>query len=246
MSLVTAIITFFQAAADVGRQPGKIKTTGASMLKIKFVALAAILMASAGLASAQQAIQAGVGAAIPDGKIAVMNTEAFRPSINELKIKYDQVDNQFKDRYQKLQGVENQLKQMESDIRTKCPNLTPEKCQELQSAYEELKRRGTRDYEDLKADYERTVETATKPVRDKLFQFLTTYASQRGIVVIFNLAAVAQSGSLAYWNPGADITDDFIVEYNKANPVAGAAAPATPTPGTTPSTTPVKPAPKKP
>ncbi|HWO02457.1 MAG TPA: OmpH family outer membrane protein [Blastocatellia bacterium] len=217
------------------------------MLKTKFVAVATVLIASlAGVASAQQAMPAGAGGAVPDGKIAVMNTEAFRGGINELKVKYDQVDAQFKDRYQKLQTVENQLKQMESDIRTKCPNLTPEKCQELQNGYEELKRRGTRDYEDLKADYERTVDTATKPIRDKLFQFVTTYATQRGIVTIFNLAAAAQNGALAYWNPGADVTDDFIVEYNKANPVSGAVAPAASAPATTPTTTPAKPPIKKP
>jgi len=69
-------------------------------------------------------------------------------------------------------------------------------------------------------------------VRDKLYQFLQTYASQRGIVMIINLAGAAQTGTLAYWNPGADVTEDFIAEYNKANPVAGApaAAPATPRP----------------
>lgn len=216
------------------------------MLKIKFAALAAILVASmAGQASAQQALQAGVGAAVPDGKVAVMNTEAFRAAIGELKLKYDQVDNQFKDRYQKLQAVESQLKQMESDIKTKGPNLTADKLQEMQGAYEDLKRRGTREFEDLKADYERTVETSTKPIRDKLFQFLNTYASQRGIVVIFNLAGAAQTGALAFWNPGADITDDFIAEYNKANPVSGAAS-ATPNPGAQPATAPAKPPVKKP
>jgi outer membrane protein len=216
------------------------------MLKIKFAALAAILVASAaGLASAQQATQAGVGAAIPDGKVAVMNTEAFRAAITELKLKYDQVDNQFKDRYQKLQAVENQLKQLESEIKTGGQVLTADKLQEKQGTYEDLKRRGTREYEDLKADYERTIDTATKPIRDKLFQFLNTYASQRGIVVIFNLAGAAQTGALAYWNPGADITDDFIAEYNKANPVTGA-APATPQPGNQPTTTPAKPPVKPP
>lgn len=215
------------------------------MLKIKFAALAAILMASAaGLASAQPAIQAGVGAAIPDGKVAVINTEAFRAAILELKLKYDQVESQFKDRYSKLQLVETQLKQMESDIKTKGPNLAADKFQEMQGAYEDLKRRGTRDFEDLKADYERTVDTATKPIRDKLFAFLNSYATQRGIVVIFNLAGAAQSGTLAFWNPGADVTDDFIAEYNKANPVSGAAAPAAP--GTQPAVTPAKPPVKKP
>jgi hypothetical protein len=44
---------------------------------------------------------------------------------------------------------------------------------------------------------------------------------------VINLAGAAQTGTLAYWNPGTDITDDFISEYNKANPVAGGAAPAT-------------------
>ncbi|MEK6299498.1 MAG: OmpH family outer membrane protein [Acidobacteriota bacterium] len=217
------------------------------MLKIKFAALAAILMASAaGLASAQNATQAGVGGAIPDGKIAVINTEAFRAAILELKLKYDQVENQFKDRYQKLQLVETQLKQMENDIKTKRDSLAADKLQEMQAAYEDLKRRGTRDFEDLKADYERTVDTSTKPVRDKLFAFLNTYATQRGIVVIFNLAGAAQSGTLAFWNPGADVTDDFIAEYNKANPVSGAVAPAAPQPGAQPATAPAKPPVKKP
>jgi Skp family chaperone for outer membrane proteins len=208
------------------------------MLKIKSAALAAILITSvAGLASAQQAAQAGVGAALPDGRVAVINTQAFPASINELKIKYDQVDGQFKDRYQRLQTIETQLKQMETDIKTKGSSLTPDKLQEMQITYDDLKKKGTREYEDLKADYDRTIDSATKPIRDKLFQFLNTYASQRSIVVIFNLAAAAQVGSLAYWNPGIDMTDDFISEYNKANPVSGAAA--TPAP-------PVKPAAKPP
>jgi hypothetical protein len=50
-------------------------------------------------------------------------------------------------------------------------------------------------------------------------------------VLIINLPGAAQTGSIAYWSPGADITQDFITEYNKANPVAGApAAQPKPTP----------------
>ncbi|MEK6289327.1 MAG: OmpH family outer membrane protein [Acidobacteriota bacterium] len=203
------------------------------MVKIKLAAFAApMLLALTASVSAQQAMQAGVGAALPDGKIAVVNTQAFPGGIGELKQKYDQVDKQFQPRYQQLQTVENQLKQMESDIQTKCPQLTADKCQELQNNYAELKRKGQRDYEDLKAEYEKAVETATKPVRDKLYQFLNNYATQRQIILVINLAGAAQSGTLAYWNPGADITEDFIAEYNKVNPVPGAA----------PATQPAKPA----
>jgi outer membrane protein len=199
------------------------------MVKIKLAAFAAAILSAVTVsASAQQAMQAGVGAALPDGKVAVVNTQAFLGGIGELKQKYDQVDKQFQPRYQQLQGVESQLKQMENDIQTKCPQLTPEKCQELQSNYQQLKTRGQRDYEDLKAEYEKAVETATKPVRDKLYQFLNNYATQRSIILVINLAGAAQSGTLAYWNPGADITEDFISEYNKANPVAGAPPAAPP------------------
>jgi len=206
------------------------------MVKIKFAALAAVILAvMAAVASAQQATQAGVGAAIPDGKIAVINTTVFPGSISELKVKYEQIDGQFKDRYQKLQTVETQLKTMENDLRTKQNVLTADKYQELQVNYDDLKKRGQRDYEDLKAEYDRTIDSATKPIRDKLYQFLQTYASQRGITVMINLAGAAQSGVLAYWNPGTDVTEDFVAEYNKANPVAGAAA--TP-PATRPQTTP--------
>jgi len=201
------------------------------MLKLRLAAfIAAVLTAMTANASAQQATQAGVGAALPEGKIAVVNTQAFAGGIGELKQKYDQVEKQFQPRYQQLQTVETQLKQMENDIQVKGNAMPPDKLQELQTQYQDLKRRGTRDYEDLKAEYDRTIDNATKPVRDKLYQFLNNYATQRKIILVVNLAGAAQTGSLAYWNPGADITDDFIAEYNKANPVPGGAPAVTPPP----------------
>jgi len=208
------------------------------MFKINYAALAAVILLGAVSAAAQQATQAGVGAALPDGKIAVVNTQAFPGAIQELKQKYDQVENQFKDRYQKLQGVETQLKQIENDIRLKSQTLAADKVQEMQDQYDRLKKQGTRDFEDLKAEYDRSIETTTKPVRDKLYQFLNNYASQRGIILVINLAGAAQTGSLAYWSPGTDITEDFVNEYNKANPVPGAA------PASAPATQPKPPATK--
>jgi outer membrane protein len=197
------------------------------MVKMKFAALAVILMAASALsASAQTPAQPATGGGVPDGKIAVINTNIFPAQIAELRQKYEQVQNQYKDRYQRLQTLDDELKQMENDIRTKGPSLTQEKLQEMQTTYEDKKRKGSRDFEDLKAETERAIDTATKPVREKMSQFLQNYAGQRNIVVLFNLAGAAQTGSLAYWSPATDVTQDFITEYNKANPVAGA-APAT-------------------
>jgi Skp family chaperone for outer membrane proteins len=209
------------------------------MFKFRLAALtAAVLAAVTANASGQQATQAGVGAALPDGKIAVVNTQVFPGAILELKQKYEQVNNQLKDRFQKLQALAEQIKGMENDLRTKQNVLAPDKYQELQANYNELKKRGEREQEDLNADADKQIDIATRPVRDKMSQFLNTYAAQRNIILMINLAGAAQTGTLAYWNPGSDVTDDFIAEYNKANPVAGA-APAAP-----PAGQPVKPTPK--
>jgi Skp family chaperone for outer membrane proteins len=205
------------------------------MFKTRFAALAAVIVAAvASVASAQQATQAGVGGAIPDGKIAVINTQAFPDGINELKQKYDQVNNQFKDRQQRLQAAQTRLTEIENKLKTQVNVLKPDEVSKLQEEYSITKKNAERDLEDAKAEYDKAVDSNTRPVRDKLYQFLQNYATQRGIVMIINLAGAAQSGALAYWNPGADITDDFIAEYNKANPVAG--APAAPRPQTAPAT----------
>jgi len=208
-------------------------------MKFKLAAFSAALLAAlTATVSAQNATQAGVGAALPDGKVAVINTQVFPGQILELKQKYEQVNNQFKDRFQKLQSLAEQMKTMENDLRTKQNVLSADKYQELQATYAESKKRGEREQEDFNADADKALDIATRPVRDKMTQFLNTYAAQRNIVVVINLAGAAQSGSLAYWNPKLDITDDFIGEYNKANPVAGVTA--TP-PGAQPAKPPVKP-----
>jgi outer membrane protein len=215
------------------------------MSKIKSAALAAALIVGATVsasAQGQPATQAGIAAAaVPDGKVVVLNTSLFPQQIGELKQKYDQVDNQFKDRFQKLQGLEQQLKQLQSEIENKGNLMGADKLREMQINYDELKKRGGRDYEDFKADVDKALDSATKPVRDKLSQFLQNYAQQRGIVLILNLQGVAQTGALAYFNPSTDVTQDFITEYNKANPVAGVSTGPAPAGATSPKPGPTKP-----
>jgi len=46
---------------------------------------------------------------------------------------------------------------MENDIQVKGPTLAPDKLQEMQYNYTQLKTKGTRDYEDLKAEYDALV-----------------------------------------------------------------------------------------
>lgn len=204
------------------------------MIRAKYAAGAIVIMAALVLsASAQTAGSTGASPLVPDGKVVVLNTSVFPTQIGELKQKYDQVDGRFKDRYSKLQQLDSQVKGLETEISTKQQTLTPEKLQQMKTQYDDLKRQGQRDLEDFQADYQKALEGETRPVREKLSTFLSNYATQRGIIMIVNLPAAYQAGTLAYVNPGADITDDFVKEYNKANPV--------PTGGSTPAAPPAKP-----
>ena len=198
------------------------------MVKLKSAAFALLALAAiAASASAQ--------ATVPDGKVVVINTTEFPSKIGELRLKYEQVDNQFKNEYQKLDSLGKQIVQLENEIKAQQQVLTQDKLREKQDQYEDLKRRFTRDKEDLQAAVEKAIETATKPVRDKLYQSLNNYAAKNGIVMIVNLAGAAQTGTLAFWDPKSDITNDFMVEYNKANPVPTSAAPPTGQPATQPA-----------
>jgi Skp family chaperone for outer membrane proteins len=201
------------------------------MVKTKFAVLAAIVLTVLSVSAAAQQPASGT---VPEGKVVVINTTAFPSQIGELKQKYDQIDLQFKDRYQKLQGYVDQMSKLENEIKAQQNVLTADKLREKQDQYESLKRQATRENEDLRGEAEKALEAATKPVRDKLYQSLNNYSTKNGIVMVINLAGAAQSGALAFWDPKSDITEDFIKDYNKANPVPGG-APAT-TPAAKPTT----------
>lgn len=197
------------------------------MIKAKYAVGAIVTLAALVLTvSAQQPAASSAAPLVPDGKVVVLNTSIFPTQIGELKQKYDQVDGQFKDRLQKLQDLDKQVKTLDNQIQSGVNTLTPEKLQQMRTQYDDMKRQGSRELEDFQADYQKQIDAQTKPIREKLSQFLNNYATQHSIILIINLPAAYQAGTLAYFNPGSDITADFIKEYNKANPVPGGASPA--------------------
>src|SRR5215831_11901921 len=110
------------------------------MIKTKFAAFVVVILAAIALdGRAQQATQAGVSGLLPDGKVAVINTAAFPEKIGELKQKYEQVNAQYKDRYQKLQTLDQQVKQLGNDIDTKAPALDAARLNQMKEQYDTLK-----------------------------------------------------------------------------------------------------------
>ena len=186
---------------------------------------------SSGAAAPTAPRTGGATTALADGKVAVIDTSQFAEKILELRSKADTVNRKYEPRFKELEGMKNQMDTLATDIRNQGSVAAPDKIRTMQEQYQQLevsfKRRG----EDLQNEYNREAETAIKPVRDKLRDFVRDYAAKRNIVLILDLPGSTQAGTIAYLNPAIDVTDDFIGEYNRANPVPGAAAPARPAGG---------------
>lgn len=210
------------------------------MKNFRFAAVAALALATLSVSAYAQGgaptqQPAAAAAAVPDGKVVVINTTVFPTQILELKQKYEQVDAKYKDRYQKLEAMKQEITKLTNELQASQNVLTADKQREKADRIDQLQRQGKREQEDLNAEVEKELENATKPVRDKLYQSLNNYAAKNNIVMVLSLAGAAQSGTLAFWHPSSDVTDDFVKQYNQANPVAGAA------PATTPAKPPAKP-----
>ncbi|HEY6329247.1 MAG TPA: OmpH family outer membrane protein, partial [Blastocatellia bacterium] len=191
------------------------------MTNMRVAAFRAVL--AAGLLTAALSASALAQQGSAGDKVVVINTQIFPSKIAELKQKYDQVEALYKDRYQKIQAMNSQAQDLDQKIRTQTSTLAADKVQEMQAQLEELKKRGSRELEDFQTDYKKSLEESTKPIVAKLNQFINSYATTRGIMLVLDLPGAYQTGTLAYWGPGTDITDDFVTEYNKANPVPGGA-----------------------
>jgi Skp family chaperone for outer membrane proteins len=166
----------------------------------------------------------GAGAAAPvDGKIAVINTGAFADKILELKAKADTVNKQYEPRFKTLQTMKQQIDTLEADIRKQQNVVAQDVLQKMQDQYVQLTTQYKRQGEDLQAEYNKAAQTSLQPVQQKLQDFVRDYSAKRNIVLILDLPGSYQAGIIGYFNQAIDITDDFIAEYNKANPVPGAA-----------------------
>lgn len=174
--------------------------------------------------STAQTNKAGGGSTIAplsEGKVAVIDSRAFAEGIGEMKKQIDKLEAEFQPRRQKIEGLQSQMVKLEEEIKAAGGNIKPEVFSQKQDQFNSLKKEFEREKEDYQQDVEKRSQLVLGPIQEKLSKFLESYASQRQIVVIFDLPAAAQGG-LVFLNPAINVTEDFIKEYNKLNPVAGA------------------------
>jgi outer membrane protein len=162
----------------------------------------------------------GTGA---EGKVAYINTAQFRIGINELKVRLDVLNSEFEPKKKEIQSLEEDVNNLKNKIQTQGNTVSVQvRNQWVEEATEKektLKRRA----EDYDALGQKRLADVSQPVYEKVSKFLEQYCTQRGIILVLEGGAAQQAGVLIYASPTTDVTDDFMKEYNKVNPVAGPA-----------------------
>lgn len=165
----------------------------------------------------------GTGA---EGKLAYINTGKFSTDINELKSKLESLNAEFDPKKKEVQTEEDALNNLKNKINTQGATVSGQVRAQWVDEATDKEKTLNRKKEDYNAIGQRRLAEVTQPVYDKVGKFLEGYCQQRGIVMVLEGGAAQQAGILLFAAQATDITDDFIKEYNKANPAAGGAAPA--------------------
>lgn len=173
--------------------------------------------------AATSAPSGGTGA---EGKLAYINTARFRTGINEMKEKMDVLAAEFEPKRKELEVLENDVNNLKNKIQTQGATVSAQVRNgwvEEGTAKEKQLKRLAEDYEALGQKRQADV---SGPVLEKIGKFLENYCQQRGIVMVLEGGAVQQTGVVLYAAIASDITEDFMAQYNKANPGTGAAGAA--------------------
>ncbi len=191
-------------------------------MKIKTLLILAVMLFAVAGVRAQTAPAAG-GGQIPRMKVAIVDVLAFREGIGELRAKYEKLQTEFQARYRELEAMQSKIQSQEK-VLNENKTLTPQQAQKLNDEYEQMKREYNRLLEDSQATAQKREREETEATYDKLSKFLDGYCVKNGITHVFDAQRLRESQIVVYAAAAANITEDFMKEYNKANPAPAATA----------------------
>ena len=171
---------------------------------------------------------ASTGGTGAEGKLAYINQGKFSSDITELKARLDAFNTELDPKRKEVQGEEDALNNLKNKINTQGATVSAQVRNQWVEDATDREKALNRKKEDYNQLGQRRLAEIAQPVYDKLTKFLDSYCQQRGIAMVLEVSAAQQAGILIFASQATDITDDFIKEYNKANPSAGGAVSAAP------------------
>jgi Skp family chaperone for outer membrane proteins len=159
------------------------------------------------------------------GKIAFINTAAFRVGIGEFKTTLEALNKEFEPQNKELEGLQKQIEELKNKVQNEGPKAQASVRDgwiEQGTQLEKTLKRKTEDYQTL---FQRRGQEIVGPVMERINKFFDQYCQQRSIVMVLERGVADSSNLLVWMAPPAEITEDFMTEYNKAHP---SSTPATP------------------
>ncbi len=198
----------------------------------RLIAVAAFLAAITALpafaqrpAAATATPAAASNAAIPDSKIALINTDFFadeKQGIGRLVNAVKKVDAEFTPRRNELQTLKANMDKLTADIQATANVATPQTLQQKQEQLEGMKREYQRKGEDAQAAYNKRLQESVGPLYEDIGKNLDAFARARGITLLLDAAKIGPAILSA--TDTMDVTRAFIAEYNSKNPATASAA----------------------
>jgi Skp family chaperone for outer membrane proteins len=159
------------------------------------------------------------------GKIAFINTAAFRVGIGEFKTALEALNKEFEPQNKELEGLQKQIEDLKNKVQTEGPKAQPAVRDGWIDQGQQLEKTLKRKSEDYQTLIQRRGQEVVGPVLDKINKFIDQYCQQRNIIMALERQVAESSNLLVWMAPVAEITEDLMNEYNKAHPSSTPAAP---------------------
>ncbi|MBI4483595.1 MAG: OmpH family outer membrane protein [Acidobacteria bacterium] len=188
----------------------------------------------------QAPVPAGSGAAKTTTKIGFIDFYGSVAETEEGKREVVEVEGFIQSKQKELEAKRNDLEKLRNQFQTQQLTLSDDAKAEMQRQIEEMNTHLQRASEDAQREVDRRKQAIIQKVGTKMSQIISGFARESG----FDAILVMQPQQLAYVDPAVDVTNEIIVLYNKAYPVAASPA-AQQKPAANPTPPPAAP-PKKP
>jgi Skp family chaperone for outer membrane proteins len=164
--------------------------------------------------------------AVPDSKIALINTEMFGDEkagifryVDAVKI----LQNEFRPRQQELQGLQTRINGLVEDIRKlrAAPTVDQRAVQLKEEEGSRLQQDFTTRQQRFNEDYNKRYQDVTAPISEQIGKAMDAFANEHGITMTLDVSKLLPAMLTAL--PTLDVTEAFIAEFNRKNPRTGSA-----------------------
>ena len=125
--------------------------------------------------SAPQTATATEGGNVAQGKVALVNTAAFRVGIDELRIKLEALSKEFEPQSKELEGLQKQIDELKTKVQTQGGTVQPSVRNGWMEQGAQLEKSLQRKSEDYQTLFQRRAQELAGPITGKINTFFGRY-----------------------------------------------------------------------